>query len=1094
MKVRTIETFIEVNQGYFEGPLQWSLSDSSSFQTATIRISNDGELTIIGPVSPQGSTSERMNQIQVSGNTERLLVESLQSCSIRVIENTGVLAIETFKGVKVYLGCFDKSTFIQLFSSLLFWQNLKPQGILNKRIIKKFTPKTQQRLSSIPTQQNYNILTAHCKVFGLLPKIKNLEAVSGPDVSIFPHNQDPETLKHEKWFEAKVILKSNGLLELVNDSDGQSIYCIDITRLTRDEIREFHHSIFQSSNYLFIGKIPDLRKECVINNTMSSFASADYIISNQSPKVSKVILQFPSRLHVEDWLIALKSFTISHYVGLDNNNLLRVSRKVHINILEASKVDSRRKVYIEVQLWNIPWFRTAMVKIDEDGCAFFRDEFDLDLPMTTTFFRIVLKSSSNNIDYDLNDTVLGHIDMNYCDLETDGSGNPRVALVDHTGTPLATTIYATVSKSTNYILPPANFSHFEKMLQNLDFKSLVAFIMAKANMPDDRLDLEKTSMILLDIFQCLERQKDWFLTLLDYEMKNVFTDSPSSPEVSPSKPAGNNNKLYNSLFRGNSILTKFIEFYNLRLGREYLEKVIGDFVKKVISHNSATEIDPLRIHEENQDVKGMILEKNYDTLLKYMDDLWFKIYQTSNDLPNEIKQQLSLLRKKIELYTTDNAVMLNCITGFMFLRFFCPVLLNPKLFLLTKDHQTGENKRTLTLISKILLCFANRNEFGAKEPYLMRFNSDFIKKHKVQLIDYLDKITLKKMDFSPSLLKLDSSTERKEFKLPTRDLVRELPMVPFLIDKYLRFDQLLEIVTSDKMEVDKLDEFGDSDGSNHAKINEEQNKSELYKIGSLEFEKLILKDDSRADKDEEDDTSYEFGSDKFIQALLKTDSSDEALSYINSNSSLKDLITESDRLSAKKSRLTAKLVSFETVKDITNMETFTKRILATTVIDPQRNVMRYASNIGGMKDLKLLNVDSTFNSLKLKFSHDGNSNDIIVGSNYNNSIHRLSQIPMDHLKKSPTRKLQRMIRSASLNTISSFSRSSDSTHTSKTLMFTDQAINNGQSKTSTEIEIEMEFDNKVGSQDSHTQIMEEINTDVGKKKVGIRGWLGRGRS
>lgn len=1061
MTVRAVETFIEVNAGFFEGKIQWSHTDlePSSFQTNIVRVGNYGELI-------------------TTGGEGRILLGSLHFCSLQIIDDGGILLVEPFKGnntIKgqgniqnsIYLRCFDKSTFIQLFSSLLFWQNLKPRGVLNKRVIKKFNQKQHNRFSTTLTR---DLLVASCKIYGVLPKSKNMEIVRGPEVTIF---QDNELSRQEKWFTAMVILKSNGLLELINESDGQSIYCIDITRLTRDEVRELHNSIFQSSNYLFIGKIYQLRKECVMENTLSSFSSENYIISNQLPKVERIILEFPYRIDVDDWLVALKSFTIGHYVGLDNTNLLRVSRTASVNILEASglnTVQDGTRLYAEIQVWDVPWYRTAIVSTS-NKCAFFRECFDLDLPMTTSSFAVVLKKAYQR-GYSVNDTVVGHIKINYSEIK-DSSFNPRLYLIDDKGESVAN-MYTTFDKQANYILPPTNFSHFEKMLENLDFAKLLNFINTKNKQQEHHQDLEKTSVLLLDIFQSLSRQKDWFLALIDMEIKKAFVDSQNSPSKLP-----NGCNLYNSLFRGNSLLTKSIELYNLRVGREYLEKVIGEFVKMVISHNYSTEMDPIRIQEEDPDIKNTILEKNFNVLLKYLDELWFKIYQTSNDLPDQIKQQLSILRKKIELYTNDTTVVLNCITGFIFLRFFCPVLLNPKLFFLTKDHQTGENKRTLTLISKILLGFSNRTEIGAKEPYLTRFNSEFISKHRAQLLDYLDKITLKKLDFSPSILRLSSSLERPDISLPSKDLIKELPTVPFLIDKYLRIDQLVDMVSNQKINPELLDEFGSKEEDEYLMKSSSEDfdgNTEIYKIGSLEFEKLILNEnrhigdiDHVKEKHDEDD-SFEFGSDRFIQVLLKTEESDGVFNYINANSSLKDLIAEADRLSSKKARLTAKLSTFETAKDIPNLESFANRILSTTVIDPQKRVLRYASNIGGSKDLKLLNLDSTYNSMKLKFSPSS-----LETSRSSYNLNRLSQI--QDLKKTPTRTLQRMIRSASLNTISSFNKSHP-----QPLEFTEEPDPKKKS-----IEIDINTKDILMEKENAT----EVGIDPTKRRSGLIGWFQR---
>ncbi|KAH3677079.1 hypothetical protein WICMUC_001834 [Wickerhamomyces mucosus] len=977
---RSIRSEIEQNAGLFDGQIEWSTEGIEIFNKGQVKIGSLGDLVVIRP-------------------EELVLIHGLQECSIQVIDNKGTIFIESFKGREhVYLKCSERTTFVKLFSSLILWQGLKSRGILNKTIKKSHCP-------TLNTESN--LLVASCKIFGLLPKGKNVETVQGPDITLF------QTDPNERWFTAMVVLKSNGRFQLINESDGQLLYSIDVKKLTSDEVRELHNSIFESSNYLFLGIIKQLRTENISNN----FFSHDEIftISNELPKVKRIILEFPYRIDVDDWFVALKSFTMGEYVGIDNTNLLRVSRTVNLNILEVSElsIDDGSKLYVEVQLWHQPWYRTAIVESLERA-SFFRESFDIDLPATTSSFTIVLKKA-NSFNYSISDQVLGYSLIRYEDL-TNKLFDERIPINSSNKT--NANVYVLISKATNYILPAENFNNIEQMILNLDFSQLLNYVISKNN----QQDLERTSVILLDIFQSLQRENDWFSALLDFEIGKVFSSS-----ISINHSHRNGNNLYNSLFRSNSLLTKSLEVYNLRVGQEYLEKVVGEFIIDVITKDSQTEIDPMRISESDESKKSQIIDANYKTLSKYIEIAWDKIYKTSNDLPEQIKQQLKSLRNKIELFTTDTTITLNCVTGFIFLRFFCPVLLNPKLFFLTKAHQTGNNKRTLTLISKVLLTFANRSSFGAKEPYLIRFNKEFIEKHQSELLDYLDKVTMKKLDFTAKRLKLSSSLERSDILLTSKDSLKELPTLPFLIDKYLRIDQLVDMVSNERLNPEILDEFGTQNFDEKIIVNGNDSVEELYKIGSLEFEKLILDQENNSNKTDED---FEFGSEKFIKVLLKTNESEEIFNYINANSSLKDLITEADKLSAKKARLTAKLSTSETVNEIYDLDEYIKKILNNTVIDPQKNIFKISELSTSHRDLKPLCNDSTYNLLKFKFSNDEGIQSSTSTYAFNNRSNE-SLSKKEH--KSPTKRIQRMIRSASLNTITSFTRSNTVTNLSSQL-------------------------------------------------------------
>lgn len=69
------------------------------------------------------------------------------------------------------------------------------------------------------------------------------------------------------------------------------------------------------------------------------------------------------------------------------------------------------------------------------------------------------------------------------------------------------------------------------------------------------------------------------------------------------------------------------------------------------------------------------------------------------------------------------SVRYTSVSGFLFLRLFCPAILNPKLFGLARDFPDAKTARTLTLLAKTLQCLANLAAFGVKEPYMLDMNA-----------------------------------------------------------------------------------------------------------------------------------------------------------------------------------------------------------------------------------------------------------------------------------------------------------------------------------------------------------------------------------
>lgn len=94
-------------------------------------------------------------------------------------------------------------------------------------------------------------------------------------------------------------------------------------------------------------------------------------------------------------------------------------------------------------------------------------------------------------------------------------------------------------------------------------------------------------------------------------------------------------------------------------------------------------------------------------------------------------------------FANDEDSYYTAINGFLFLRFFAPAVLGPKLFGLTDDFLENKNKRTMTLLAKTLQNLANLVEFGQKEEYMIPLNS-FIHENIPKVKLYVDRLTVKK--------------------------------------------------------------------------------------------------------------------------------------------------------------------------------------------------------------------------------------------------------------------------------------------------------------------------------------------------------------
>lgn len=78
-------------------------------------------------------------------------------------------------------------------------------------------------------------------------------------------------------------------------------------------------------------------------------------------------------------------------------------------------------------------------------------------------------------------------------------------------------------------------------------------------------------------------------------------------------------------------------------------------------------------------------------------------------------------------------------SAFIFLRFFVPAVLNPRLFFIVSNPPDAKSQRTLTLIAKTLQGLANFSSFGQKEPWMLPMNS-FVQDNGAAFVDFIEHV------------------------------------------------------------------------------------------------------------------------------------------------------------------------------------------------------------------------------------------------------------------------------------------------------------------------------------------------------------------
>ncbi|SZF05864.1 unnamed protein product [Blumeria hordei] len=338
-------------------------------------------------------------------------------------------------------------------------------------------------------------------------------------------------------------------------------------------------------------------------------------------------------------------------------------------------------------------------------------------------------------------------------------------------------------------------------------------------------NLKLISEMMMNIFQVSGYAGEWLMTLVEDEVDGPEKELPKDCRIGRRKRVNSNESLFfamsdreqnvrdmgkslqeeaNLLFRGNSLLTQALDLHMRRVGKEYLEDVLSEKILKINSMNPDCEVDPSRISNSNDS------DKNWTLIFSLTTEVWDSIASSATRCPPELRQILKYIRAVAEDRYGNflRTVTYTSVSGFLFLRFFCPALLNPKSFGLLRDHPQPKAQRTLTLIAKSLQALANLSKFGKKEAWMERMNQ-FLATHRQGMKDFIDMICAIPVEHDNSILPASYSTPITIYgRLPPTS--REgFPSLPYLIDHAQNFSRLVQIwleATKKGMTIDNAQE------------------------------------------------------------------------------------------------------------------------------------------------------------------------------------------------------------------------------------------------------------------------------------------------
>lgn len=207
--------------------------------------------------------------------------------------------------------------------------------------------------------------------------------------------------------------------------------------------------------------------------------------------------------------------------------------------------------------------------------------------------------------------------------------------------------------------------------------------------------------------------------LLDH-LNSTEIDSTPNPDI---------------IFRGNSLATKSVDQYMKLVGTPYLNHVLRALIKKLYASNKTCEVDPSKLE------RGEDLKQNWKNLIYWVNLFTESIFESLDKCPTALREVFHGIQEKCKSKYPGDIARYTAVSGFIFLRFFCPAILAPKLFNLAPDHPGIKQTRYLILIAKTLQNLANLVEFGSVKEEFMKPMNEFVLANMENMKNFIDKLS-----------------------------------------------------------------------------------------------------------------------------------------------------------------------------------------------------------------------------------------------------------------------------------------------------------------------------------------------------------------
>lgn len=687
-----------------------------------------------GYCSIQVASGSLVCQVKGDVSQTQTLIPDLRGCSVRThydseTQSTYLSVLTASTGAGFQLRPSVPETFDSWLAALLCWQPLRPRGVHNKMpkpqkvSISESRPAGQRRVSEVTSQKSMAIIkVGQMRAWdGPLPSGSQISSIHS--TGMFSEAAEDFSL----WRRISCTLHENGDFRLFNEGESQPISTTSLSQLSRCAIQRLDPSILDTPHCLAIyphytvqAPAPRQKRPMILSLETRVAFEAWFVLLRA--------LTVPELYGPEQSGVGIST-------GQDMKGMFRIEQQLTVKVTEAkfshsfteremqTSAKAKRKstrpqrvtadVYVDVVCGQDLKGRTAIKPCSNS--VLWVEEFTFrDLPSMLSRIAVIARIGNpgeqewtmiahgpydmsgdaayltgvGGIEVSSHDSVLGKVDIPMDDLEQRSNIDKWWPVTDNMNRVVGQ-ILMKISLKETVVLMTDEYKPLFTLLHSFDnsLTSQIAQLMGP--------ELKQLSDVLLDIYQSTNRVHEWLTTLIEEEIDGIHRDTPplrmrfsgrlqsgDSYETAEQREVlvrdlnRSANQEANLLFRGNSLVTKALDSHMRRLGGDYLETVLGPRLRKIAQRDPDCEVDPMRVSSAEQ------LERNWVTLLNLTQAIWKAISESADLCPPGLRVLFRHIRSCAEdrYGSFIRTVKYTSVSGFLFLRFFCPAILNPKLF------------------------------------------------------------------------------------------------------------------------------------------------------------------------------------------------------------------------------------------------------------------------------------------------------------------------------------------------------------------------------------------------------------------------------